>query len=360
MTKTPNTSWKNYVLFISGLLVWASTFLLVQASYTVQTDIQNAVQVIKKIIVEKTNGNTGSILSGDTITTVNMQATQYCDEDGAHCTDIADVGVAVAGGASPWMTGTNKIYYTGENVGIGTDDPQAKLDVDGSVIISWSIVVTGSTMTFKGRGAGIKYRTLTNEGWARWMSYYLWESETVLWWIGMFGKPSLQSIYLTFWSNFWDSSTGIIIKPSWNVGIGTNNPTRKLHIHSSGHSYTRFTNDNSWIWPADWMVVWLTADNEWVIWMRESEALRFWTSNREQMRITSGGNVGIGTDDPHAKLDVNGLIKVKEYPQAALNKLCDETNAWSFFYYSDASVFCFCDGSREPKYMHSPNTVCGE
>jgi hypothetical protein len=32
------------------------------------------------------------------------------------------------------MTGTNSIYYTGGNVGIGTATPQTKLDVNGEQI----------------------------------------------------------------------------------------------------------------------------------------------------------------------------------------------------------------------------------
>ena len=38
-------------------------------------------------------------------------------------------------------------------------------------------------------------------------------------------------------------------------------------------------------------------------------SLRFYVNADERLRITSDGKVGIGTDNPVAKLDVSGIIK---------------------------------------------------
>lgn len=43
---------------------------------------------------------------------------------------------------------------------------------------------------------------------------------------------------------------------------------------------------------------------------QELASLKFWTDNKNRMTITSGGNVGIGTAEPGAKLDVAGSIKI--------------------------------------------------
>jgi hypothetical protein len=44
---------------------------------------------------------------------------------------------------------------------------------------------------------------------------------------------------------------------------------------------------------------------------RENGFMSIGTNNAEQMRITSAGNVGIGTSTPSTKLDVNGQVKIQ-------------------------------------------------
>jgi hypothetical protein len=95
------------------------------------------------------------------------------------------------------------------------------------------------------------------------------------------------------------------VDSSGNVGIGTTTPSAKLHIEDSTlatvrvGSGTRRINLNSY--AGDWNYqtsngapyVFGTADNN---------QLLFYQNNQERMRIQTGGNVGIGTTTPSARL----------------------------------------------------------
>ena len=52
-------------------------------------------------------------------------ATQYCDQNGANCTAAADLG------GGKWLdgVGTNEIYYSAADVGIGTNAPARSLHI---------------------------------------------------------------------------------------------------------------------------------------------------------------------------------------------------------------------------------------
>lgn len=154
------------MVFSSGILIGLSTFLLVTHAYTVEVDVDNAVQIIKKIIVQTLGGSTGTVIDGNTINTVNMEAFQYCDESGANCVDIADVSTGWVGleidpvfnahsgdyyttGQSDnkyltgelWTENWSDIYYNAGKVGINTTTPSENLEVDGTgkldTIIIW-------------------------------------------------------------------------------------------------------------------------------------------------------------------------------------------------------------------------------
>lgn len=89
-----------------------------------------------------------------------------------------------------------------------------------------------------------------------------------------------------------------------NVGIGTTTPQGDLHIHSSTtESVIQLTNASTGSALSDGLRV-ATVNNDAFFLLREAANMLFATSNTERMRITSTGNVGIGTTGSNAKLEV--------------------------------------------------------
>jgi hypothetical protein len=96
--------------------------------------------------------------------------------------------------------------------------------------------------------------------------------------------------------------------PAGNVGIGTNNPLQRLHVNNSGSSTAAIFqgSSNSYIQ--------LGVSNESYI-GNVSGALILETGGSERMRITSGGNVGIGTTADTSKL----TITASSFPALRIN-----------------------------------------
>ena len=99
------------------------------------------------------------------------------------------------------------------------------------------------------------------------------------------------------------------IASSGNVGIGTTSPAEKLDVR--GNIYTNGTNTNLYLDNGGAggaaLKIGVIGTTETYISSLDSDPLWFGTSNTERMRITSGGNVLIGTTtDNGAKLQVSG------------------------------------------------------
>jgi hypothetical protein len=106
------------------------------------------------------------------------------------------------------------------------------------------------------------------------------------------------------------------VKGNGNVGIGTASPSVKLQVNSGGtgsNSFSAFFTDNT----ANQNGLAIShSDNNSRIYATfntgagSDQDLSFWTTlangtQFERMRITAGGNVGIGTDSPANRLHVN-------------------------------------------------------
>jgi hypothetical protein len=218
------------------------------------------------------------------------------------------------------------------NLGIGTDKPQAKLDVAGAIRAQQGLVFNdGSTLNVTDKGA----LTLTNG------------SGTIT--PNIAGTGTLNMI--AKWTP--DSSTlgnsGIIETNSGFVGIGTPSPDSLINVEGTipafgGHMAvirTTGTNNGSGLlldasgsgnnnlalgvsgvrkaalsWDnARHFLGFLNIEysvNDFSLRLNADGSLTFndGASSAERLRITTGGNVGIGTPNPQSPLDVNGNINV--------------------------------------------------
>ena len=97
------------------------------------------------------------------------------------------------------------------------------------------------------------------------------------------------------------------IDSSGNVGIGTSSPGQRLTVVSSTASLAQFTGPQfAQIRHSDGTRTMFTQvfDNEARLFSETSTPLVFGTNNTERMRITSTGDVGIGTSSPGARMVV--------------------------------------------------------
>ena len=95
------------------------------------------------------------------------------------------------------------------------------------------------------------------------------------------------------------------VSASGNIGMGTTNPYTKLDVAGSISINGRPVIDNS---SAELYIGGITGVSG-----RGTDVVALYTANTERMRITSGGNVGIGTTSPNAytnliALTINGTL----------------------------------------------------
>ena len=269
---------------ITGLKITGSNAKL--ATLNVNTPSAGTTNAI--LISRDTQGEAGVIkqVTGGIEIHSQKNLTLGADEDGSY-----------TGGSSNVIfktDGTEKARIDSDgNIGIGTDSPNAKLDVNGAVVIAPN---TDGKQTFE-------FTTnATND------ARLLMKSDTTV-------KVEIQANNNTYFNG-------------GNVGIGTTTPDALLNIESSNVDTARIrlgcTKDGTWavgntIGSLDFFSADTTAPGAVLrgsVSMKAEIAsgadtgMAFATyNNTERMRIAANGNVGIGTSAPAAKLDVAGDIR---------------------------------------------------
>ncbi|WP_298546651.1 hypothetical protein [uncultured Aquimarina sp.] len=102
------------------------------------------------------------------------------------------------------------------------------------------------------------------------------------------------------------------IENTGNVGIGTTSPLSPLQINSNSDDVLTFkTLDNNWLYTN-----WMDNTNKRRTWMglgSDLSSFNITTQNGTNKILFNGGNVGIGTTNPGAKLHVNGNIRATQH-----------------------------------------------
>jgi len=175
-----------------------------------------------------------------------------------------------------WSASGTDIYRTSGNVGIGTSAPTATLTVVGTASISGAVNI-GSTLAVAGNSmtvGDITIRQVTT----------IWPYAVTL---GISNTADWGSLALGRSNNLGPSGNGV------SVGISNTN---------GGDNSLTLGNTNSAL-AVGAIAIGNNVSNSII------NSLMIGPSDSAKMTITASGSVGIGTSDPQAALDVNGVIK---------------------------------------------------
>ncbi|PID70281.1 hypothetical protein CSB37_02755 [bacterium DOLZORAL124_38_8] len=247
--------------------------------------------------LDVTNGSYKTFFTGNALVFKNNSVQSYIDKK-----DYGALVFRTGSGPTPRLSinGSNGNVRVFGKLGIGIANPTDKLEVSGSLRI---------------HGGSIKFmKPNTTSGWARGMSYNGASSKVA---IGVYGVGNqIQNMYLAYGDSPWSNGKGMYIKENGNVGIGTTSPSVKLHV--KGHLQLDSsgsiggTNFNAGAIRIGAVSNGLAIDGNEIRRFTNNDRLYIDAGTRPLVLQSnqSTGNVGIGTKNPTAKLHVTGKTRI--------------------------------------------------
>ena len=219
-------------------------------------------------------------------------------------------GQVVVAGTGGVLSGSNNFFWdnTNSRVGIGTSNPQVSFHVgegsDAPAISNTSLLVSNAGTT------NLAVRDATNN--VELMNYAYSGG-------GLVGTATNHSYGIRT-----NNATRMTIDTSGNVGIGTGSPASQLHVFNSSTSlnmlvettsapsnsgfYLRHPSNDGYLINRGDLSLFLFDATAWPILIRTlaAQPVSIHTNGTERLRVTSGGNVGIGGTNPISRFEVTG------------------------------------------------------
>jgi hypothetical protein len=185
-------------------------------------------------------------------------------------------------------------------VGIGTDKPEATLDVAGTIRARGGIVFDDGTVL----------NTAPNKAPKRSAAGAASSSGAATTASAVDPSSGGTTNRIAKWTDGTTELLGdsAVTEVGGRVGIGTAAPSYALTLFGNdvGVQLASPTTGGA---ASDGFRFGIDSTNKPFFWNQETTDLYFGTSSTERMRITAGGNVGIGTNAPGSKLTVAGVIE---------------------------------------------------